>query len=206
MSRRYVLAAAWALPLLGGFRPMSAEAATGKADPAILDRVADYLNRITTLDADFTQFAPDGAMTSGKFFLSRPGRLRFDYEPPSKLLIVADGTWIVVNDRGLKTIDRYPIGSTPLDILLEKQVDFSRLDVLATEKAGNVLRIQVRDKKEPAKGDLTLVVEDAPLQIRQWVVRDAQGLQTTVTLENLRSNIPLEPRLFVLNDPFPQRR
>ena len=168
------------------------------ADRADLSRVDAYLSGLTSLQGHFLQVGPDGSLAQGEFYLRRPGRMRFEYEPPEKLLVVADGTWVAVKD-GFSATQRYPIGATPLGILLDEHVDLAReVKVLALERQPGALRVTLADKSGNAPGNITLVFDEPALQLRQWIVTDAQGLQTTVALRNIQSGIQADNALFVL--------
>ena len=168
------------------------------SDRADLTRVDNYLSGLTNLQGNFLQVGPDGSLAQGQFYLRRPGRMRFQYDPPEKLLVVADGTWVAVKD-GFSAAQRYPLGSTPLGILLDDHVDLAKeVKVLAVERQPGALRITLADKNDNAPGNITLVFDEPDLQLRQWIVTDAQGLQTTVALRNIQSGIRADNALFVL--------
>lgn len=188
--------------------PLAGLSAAQQAD---IGRVNTYLNQLGRMQADFMQIAPDGAVSRGDFMLNRPGRMRFEYAPPDQILIVADGTWVAVQEDKASPIQRYPIGSTPLSPILEKQVDLgAKKEIVAVERQKGLLKLRLRDPKAPEKGEITLIFTDAGpqsgasgLELRQWVVVDAQGLTTQVGLSNIQPAGPLDPRLFILNDPAP---
>ncbi|MGF1502987.1 MAG: outer membrane lipoprotein carrier protein LolA [Paracoccaceae bacterium] len=164
-------------------------------------RISNYLNGLGSLEGRFVQIGPDGELSQGTFRMRRPGRLRFSYEPPNPALIVADGTWVGVCDRQIEVFDRFPLSETPLDLLLRDRVDLrSEGAVTRIDSEGGQLRVTAIDPDAPDQGSLTLVFSDVPLALRQWVVRDAQGLTTTVALRDTRSNVQLDPRLFRLDD------
>lgn len=172
----------------------------GSEDKADLDRVSAYLSGLSDMQGNFLQVGPDGSLAEGKFYLRRPGRLRFEYTPPQQMLVVADGTWVAVKD-GFSAMQRYPLGSTPLGILLQTHVDLAKeVRVLSVERQPGVLRVKLQDKSGNAPGDLTLVFDEPSLQLRQWVVTDAQGLQTTVALRGVQSGLRADNALFVLKD------
>ena len=167
-----------------------------------LARITNYLNGITTLEGNFVQIGPDGELSEGQFYLRRPGRIRFEYTPPNPALIVADGVWVGVYDKRLNTLDRIPIGSTPLDILLRKRVDLRKEGaVQAIENQGGQMRVRAVDPDAPDQGSITMVFADNPLELRQWIVVDAQGLTTTVALSDLRADVKLDPNLFFIEEP-----
>jgi len=175
-----------------------------------LARVNTYLNQLDRLQAGFMQIAPDGAVSRGKFFLNRPGRMRFEYAPPEELLIIADGTSVAVREGVDAMIDRYPIGSTPLSPILADKVKLgSEREVVAVKRDTGLLRVKLRDPKAPEKGEITLTFldrGDANIELRQWVVIDAQGLTTQIGLSDIRATGPLDPKLFILLDPAPGSR
>lgn len=168
------------------------------SDRADIDRVSTYMSSLTDMEGNFLQVGPDGSLAEGKFYLRRPGRLRFEYTPPEKMLVVADGTWVAVKD-GYSATQRYPLGATPLGLLLEDHVDLAKeVKILGVERQPGALRIKLADKSGNAPGDITLVFDEPGLQLRQWVVTDAQGLQTTVALRSIQNGIRANNGLFVI--------
>ncbi|MEL6265876.1 MAG: outer membrane lipoprotein carrier protein LolA [Pseudomonadota bacterium] len=200
MHRRSFIGLAAGLPGLIAL-PAAAQQFSG-ADARDLARVTNYLNGTTTLEGAFVQVAPNGDVSTGDFFLRRPGRIRFEYDRPNPALVVADGTWVAVIDRGAGTLDRYPLGQTPLDLLLRDRVDLrGEGAITAIVRANERIRITAIDPDAPDQGSITMVFSDSPLQLRQWVVIDAQGLETTVALSEMRANVRIDPRKFVIEDP-----
>lgn len=190
------LAAAFALvgPAAG---PVSAQS----VNDGDLLRISNYLNGLGTLEGNFVQVAPNGELSRGTFQMRRPGRLRFDYRPPNPALIVADGTWVGVCDREINTFERYPLSETPLDLLLRDRVDLRTEGAVSSIEAGEgQLRVTALDPDAPEHGEITMIFNSSPLELRQWVVRDAQGLKTTVALSETRANVSLNPELFVIED------
>ena len=184
-------------------QPLTAFTQTQKQD---LAEIQDYLNGIKTLKAKFDQFAPNGTLSSGEFVLERPGHLRFDYDPPSEVLIVADGYWLTMVDSHVRQLSRWPINDTPLGVLVKKDIDLQEdVDILGLDDANGIIRLTVADKKEPGKGTMTLVFTKGPLDLRQWRVMDAQGQITTVTLNDTRQNVAVDPDAFTYVDPRPYK-
>lgn len=197
LRRDFILSALGALLIAPG-----AAAALSGEDARDLARITNYLNGTTTLAGDFVQVGPDGDVSTGKFFLRRPGRVRFEYDLPNPALIVADGTWVGIYDRRLETLDRVPLGQTPLDLLLRDRVDLrSEGAVSSIERGNGQLRVRAIDPDAPDQGSITMVFADNPLELRQWVVVDAQGLTTTVALSEMRANVQLSPELFFIDEP-----
>lgn len=164
-------------------------------------RISNYLNGIGTLEGNFVQVGPDGDLSEGIFYLRRPGRMRFQYEPPNPALIIADGTWVGVCDPQIETFDRFPLSETPLDLLLRDRVDLRSEGAVRTiERSAGQLRVEAIDPDAPEQGSITMVFADNPLELRQWIVVDNQGLTTTVALSEVRTNVKLEASLFLIED------
>lgn len=167
-----------------------------------LQEVSTYLNSIRTLEGDFVQINPDGIISEGQFQIWRPGRMRFEYKRPNPTLVIADGFWVGVRDKQLNTNDRYPLRATPLYLLLKENVNLADenaiQDVLRTP---GQLRLTAVDPQEPEQGKITMIFATMPLELRQWVVVDAQGLTTTIALRDVRKNVTLDAANFVIDDP-----
>ncbi len=172
------------------------------ADKADVVRVEAYMNSVKTLSGRFLQLAPDGQSSEGKFWLSRPGRLRFEYDPPVPVLVVGDGTFLIFRDNELNQTDRVPIGSTPIGVLVRENVKLSGdLTVDSVERQKGILRVTVFDTVRPREGKLTMTFDDGTqLALRQWRVLDARGQSTNVSLSAVEVNQPVERRLFVYID------
>ena len=197
MNRRDLLALAGAATAAALLSP-AAHAAVNQAD---LTRISNYLNGIGTMEGTFTQIGPDGDISEGKFYMRRPGRIRFEYEPPNPTLLVADGFWVGVYDTLDNTLDRFPLSETPLDLLLRDRVDLRREGAIqAIDRSAGQLRVRAVDPSAPRQGSITMVFNDNPLELVQWIVTDAQGLTTTVALNQVRRNVQLDPGLFFIED------
>ncbi len=186
--------------------PSHAHAATVAANAAPLtpenrqdlQDVSTYLNGVTNLQGKFLQIAPDGTVTDVKFYLQRPGRLRFEYSGATKMLVVADGTWVIVQESH-QVEQRYPLSSTPLGILLEKDVKLDdKARVLGVSKDAGRLRVVLADKSGEAPGKLALDFSTPHIELMEWTVTDAQGLNTTIALQDVQTGIKADPGLFVL--------
>jgi outer membrane lipoprotein-sorting protein len=171
-------------------------------EAADLKRVQNYLNSLHSLKARFVQVAPDGRISHGTAWLERPGRMRFQYDPPAPFLLVAGHGLLVFHDRDLGQTSNIPLSRTPLGILLADQVSLSG-DVTVTgmqELPGQVQVTLVRTSS-PGEGSLTLVFTDTPLTLRRWVIVDAQRQPTRVTLSDIQYGVTLDPSLFNFIDP-----
>ncbi len=166
-------------------------------DTLLLQRIAAYMNDISTMTADFQQIAGSGAVSTGQVWVSRPGRMRFAYNPPDPIVLLADATSVYYFDKQLDQVSKYDLRQTPAWFFLRDPISFGG-DVTVTQfqEVGNVMRVSVVETAEPDAGSLTLVFTENPLALRQWIVVDQQGKTTTVSLSGLRFGVALDPRLF----------
>ncbi len=170
-------------------------------DARDLARISNYLNAIGTLEGTFVQVDPEAVVSTGAFAMRRPGRIRFEYEPPNPAVIIADGFWVGVIDRRDGKVDRYPLSETPLNLLLKADVDLRREGAVTevTRRDGQIA-VTAIDPGRNAQGSITLIFGENPLELRQWVVTDGQGRQTTVALRDMRTNVTIAPSKFVIED------
>ncbi len=169
------------------------------AEAGWVSRVQDSLNAITVSKSRFQQIAPDGKRTTGTAWLSRPGKMRFDYDKPSPLLLVANDGKIVYQDRDLGQVTTIPLDRTPLGLLLRPNLRFSG-DVTVTgfKHDNGLVQITLVRTANPSEGSLTLILNEQPLTLRSWVVQDAQGRETQIDLFDTQTGISLVPHLFDL--------
>lgn len=169
-----------------------------ESDQAVADRMLSAIEAITTMSGDFTQVAPSGAISRGKFYLRRPGFLRFEYDAPSPLLIVANGGMVYVRDEALETTDSYPLGKTPLKFLLRKKVELGDAKVVAVDRGADSVAVTFASSEDETEGELSIVMDAPALALREWVVRDPQEGVTIVTLDKVAEGQPLANRLFAV--------
>lgn len=171
------------------------------ADKTAVAKVEKYLTGLTTIQADFVQIAPDGGMASGTFYLSRPGKMRWQYDPPTPILMVADGKFLVFYDYELDQTSYIPLQETLAGFLARDVIAFGK-DVVITDinRGPGSLRLSMVQQEKPKDGILTLEFATEPLQLRNMKVVDAIGQETTVSLNNARYGIPLGKELFVFED------
>jgi outer membrane lipoprotein-sorting protein len=176
----------------------------GDAQNKAVQRINAYFNNITNLQGSFDQVDSNEKHTTGRFYVQRPGKIRFDYAPPSALRIVADGHSLAIEDSDLKTVEKYPIGSTPFRLLLADAVDLARdARIVGVESAQGTLAVTLEDKGGDASGSIKLVFDTSPdLQLRQWLITDAQGLTTTVTVNDVVSGRKVAADFFNSTDSF----
>jgi outer membrane lipoprotein-sorting protein len=211
INRRAAIAAglAWAAALLS---PVARAAAPPVGvvlrpqDIADLQRVAAYLSSIRTMYARFQQVSAGGGTATGQLWMARPGRMRFEYDPPSAILLLADMFYVYYVDKELAEMSKVGLKSTPAWLLLRDPVTFSDLVVTRFDRGANALQITVVEKAEPDSGSLTMVFSDQPLGFRQWTIVDQQRKATTVSLSNAQFGVVLDPKLFVYQDPFAASR
>ncbi|MDA0239646.1 MAG: outer-membrane lipoprotein carrier protein LolA [Proteobacteria bacterium] len=194
------------LMLVGFTQPATAATAVPvkltEPQQQMLKRVEDHLSGIKTMEARFVQVSSSGSFAEGRLYLSRPGKLRFEYLPPTPILIVSSGLVVTYYDRELEQVTQILLKATPLEFLVRENLKLSG-DVTVTkfERRRGILRITVQETDSPEEGSITLAFSEAPLALRQWQVQDAQGVVTTVTLSNTRVGMTLDPKLFQFEEP-----
>lgn len=183
---------------LGGRAEAAAQSDLTSDQLKAVEQVSTYFNSFKTLKGQFTQVSPKGRVSAGVFFLSKPGRLRFEYAPPNPFLVVSDGTWVVIEDRNQKTTDQYPLATTPLKFLLADEVNLmEEAKVVSVETNAGISTIALEDKANLLPGQLVLVFDANRNQLAQWIVEDAQGKRTTISLDRLEAGVKADPKLFV---------
>lgn len=165
---------------------------------AIVDKVNGYLTATQVLSGKFVQVGPDGRRTQGNFYISKPGKVRFEYDDPSPIELVADGQSVVVRDRKLATQDVYPLSQTPLRFLLADKVDLMRDSSLTAVYADDVFTTVVVEEKNGIVGTSRLMImfDAKSTQLKQWTVTDPQGYDTTVAVYNLDTTRRPDPNMF----------
>jgi outer membrane lipoprotein-sorting protein len=168
-----------------------------ESDKADIARVEQYLNGITTMKASFQQYTESEGLAFGRIYLRRPGRLRVEYDPPSEILLIADGTLLSYYDAELNHIEQVPLKLSPMWFLLRENVKLGG-DVTVTQfkKAANTILIGLVQSDEPDAGSVLLQLGDKPLELQQWTITDSAGSQVRVGLYNAQFGIQLENALF----------
>jgi outer membrane lipoprotein-sorting protein len=168
---------------------------------AQVDKVSAYLSSVQQLVGNFVQVGPDGRRVKGEFYIQKPGKVRFEYDPPSPIEIVADGQSVVVRDRKLATQDLYPLSQTPLRFLLSERIDLLRETNVVGVRADDVYVTVVIEEKQPVIGTsrLMMMVGAKDYQLKQWTVTDPQGYDTTVAVTNLDSSKRPDPGMFKID-------
>jgi outer membrane lipoprotein-sorting protein len=172
--------------------------ATQKAEAA---KVSAYLSSLQTLVGDFVQVGPDGTKTRGEFYIQKPGKVRFEYDDPSPIAIIADGSSVAVRDRKLATQDIYPLSQTPLRYLLSDRIDLLK-DTNVVSVTADDLYISVTIEEKHAligTSRLMLMMGVKDNQLKQWTVTDPQGYDTTVAVYNLDTTKHPDPSMFKID-------
>jgi outer membrane lipoprotein-sorting protein len=184
------------LNLAGG--PLQASPLTPEEESAV-QVISDYFNSFKTLQGEFTQVSPQGRVSAGIFFLSKPGKLRFEYAPPNPFVVVSDGAWVVIENRKQKTTDQYPLAATPLKLLLADEINLlKQAEIKSVETTEGVSTIAVEDRNRAIPGRLVLVFDNNRKELAQWIVEDAKGKRTTISLAKLEVGVEPDPKLFVV--------
>jgi outer membrane lipoprotein-sorting protein len=177
-------------------------AALTAQDQSDLQRIAAYLNSIGTMTARFRQYSANGGTASGWLWMERPGRMRFQYDPPSPILLLADRFYVYYVDTQLAEVSKVGLKFTPAWFLLRVPISFEDLTVTRFERGDNISAITVVDPKAPDNGSLTMNFTDQPLALQQWTVVDQQHHVTTVSLSRQQFGMALDPNLFVYQNPY----
>lgn len=167
----------------------------GLSDREVESEVLKQLEALTTMKGDFVQTAPSGAVATGKFYLRRPGQIRFDYDDPSPITIVATGGFVYVENGELETTDSYPLKKTPLRFLLGKKIDIPDAALKSVDRTADRVALTYASDDEEG-GEITLFLSAPGLAIEQWAVRDPAGGVTVVALQGVTTGGALENRLF----------
>ena len=183
-----------------GQTPQAANlSATDKADIARIER---YLNKISTMRARFLQVAANDELSQGWVFISRPGKLRVEYDPPTPVLIIGDGAWLIYHDSELEQTTYRSLGSSLAGFLVQKTIRLGdEVTVTGLERGPGVIRVKLVKSDEAEEGSLALTFSDRPLVLRQWTVTDAEGQATQIALVNAQFGLSLDEALFEFTEP-----
>ncbi len=176
-----------------------------KEDIADLVRIENQLNGIKTMQARFLQVSSNGTYSEGQIYLSRPGRMRIEYDPPVLITVIADGSSLIYIDKEMDQVTAVLLSLTPAELLLRNDLSLVSNEILVTgfKRSPGVIRISLVKADDPLEGQLTLIFSDAPLELRKWAITDAQGVKTTVSLLGPRFGLPLDQQLFEYETPHP---
>ncbi len=195
-----------ALGVMMLFAAPNAHAAKAKAAPIALSdaqmqsisRINDFMNSFQSMRGDFIQISPRGQTSRGIVLISKPGKMRFEYEPPNPLLIVSDGKWLTIKNKVKERGDQFPLSATPMRFVVSPKVNLmAEANVIGYEKNENLVSVAFQDKKGSIGGYLVLVFDETSKTLQQWIIVDGKGRKTSVELANLEFGQKFDPKLFV---------
>ncbi len=184
------LAASAVLPSMA-----SAQGAGGAA----AQKIADHFSSVKTMMGEFVQFGPRGEQTGGKFYIERPGKLRFNFEDPSPLRVISDGKNVVVGNIKLKTWDLYPLSKTPLTLLLANRIDLSNDAVRGVKEESDLTTIVLGNKTIFGDSTITMMFDSKTYDLRQWTITDNQGKDTSVMIYNVKTGVGFDEKVFAID-------
>jgi outer membrane lipoprotein-sorting protein len=191
-----VVAGAAAINVVPGFQLLaSAQAAV----PPAAQKIADHFSSVKSMSGEFVQFAPNNQQTGGKFFLERPGKIRFNYDGSSNFRVISDGKSVVILNKKLNTSDLYPLSKTPLKLLLDDRIDLSGGRVQSIKEESDLTTIQLADKSVFGNSKITMMFYPKTYELRQWTITDAQGKDTTVMIYNVKEGVSFAPDTFAID-------
>jgi outer membrane lipoprotein-sorting protein len=200
MHRRHFLVALAATPFIA--RPAAAQ-------PIPLNQISNWFNALETLEARFTQVNADGSRSTGTLYIRRPGRARFEYDPPEEALVMAGGAQLAIFDgkSNSRRPEQYPLRETPLNVILERTVDLARSGVVVGHSgSAEATTVVAQDPDRPEIGRIALVFADNPLRLTGWMTEDASGSVTRVELADPRTGHDIPASLFNIPNEMAQRR
>jgi outer membrane lipoprotein-sorting protein len=180
---------------------LALSATAGRAEEILpLAAISDYFNEMTTAQGTFSQFNDDGSTSTGTLYLYRPGRMRFEYDPPETTLVIAvNGSVSIIDPKSNQPPESYPLKRTPLSIILAKAVDFDGANMVVDHQFdGTMTIVTAQDPDKPEYGSIDLMFTEDPIELRQWVIYDGSGGQTTVILNELETGGNLSKLLFTI--------
>jgi len=172
-----------------------------------LNQISAYLNSLKSVRGDFTQINDDGTISTGTIYIKRPGRVRFEYNPPQQALVMAGGGQLAIFDsKSNQPPEQYPLKRTPLSIILEKNVDLARRNmVVGHDFDGTATTVTAQDPEHPDHGTIKLVFSGPPVELRQWVITGGDGSKTTVILNDMDTSARLAAVLFSIPNEIAKR-
>jgi len=191
-----MLAGAAAVNVMPGFQLLaSAQAAV----PPTAQKIADHFSSVKSMSGEFVQFGPNNQQTGGKFFLERPGKIRFNYDGKSNFRVISDGKSVVILNKRLNTSDLYPLSKTPLKLLLDTKIDLSGGRVKSIKEESDLTTIQLADKSVFGNSKITMMFDPKSFDLRQWTITDAQGKDTTVMIYNTKEGVSFPADTFAID-------
>lgn len=176
-----------------------ADAKIGKGDAKTVEAISQHFSGVPSMAGEFVQFGPNGEQTGGKFYLQRPGRIRFDYNKPTPITVKADGKTVGINNKKLKTWDFFPLSKTPLRLLLADKIDVNDKSIKSVIREDDLTTVVLGNKSVFGSSKITMMFDPKSFELRQWTITDDQGKDTSVMIFNVQNNVKLSKKLFVMN-------
>ncbi|MDO9526375.1 MAG: outer membrane lipoprotein carrier protein LolA [Gemmobacter sp.] len=192
---------------MGALALLTALAMPVAAQKLPLTELSRYLNDLGTATAEFTQVNADGTISTGVIRINRPGKVRFEYAPPDKSLVVSDGQQVAIFDpKSNQPPEQYPLRRTPLNLILAPQVNLGTAKmVVGHTEDGPVTRVRAQDPEHPEYGSIEMVFSANPTELRQWVIRDDSGAETTLILGEMAKGTSMSGDLFSIQTEMSRR-
>lgn len=178
-------------------------AAPAAAEKLPLSAISDYLNSLTTVEATFSQINDDGSVSTGRVWLQRPGRMRFEYDPPDSGVVISAGSTVTIHDpKSNQPPESYPLKRTPLALILARDIDLGRAQmVVGHDYDGQATIVAAQDPEHPEYGRIEMLFADDPVALTRWVIHDGNGTSTTVILEGMKTGGRIKPTYFTQPNP-----
>ena len=177
----------------------TAQAASQISKEEVIRGISKQFSEVPTMAGEFVQFGPNGEQTGGKFYIQRPGKIRFNYEDPSPIQVISNGITVAVNNRKLKTWNFYPLSKTPLKMLLNNKLSVNDKSIKSVKTEGDITTVVMKNKRAFGKAEITLLFDPESFDLRQWTIKDAQGKETSVMIFNVQKGIKIPKSYFVVD-------
>lgn len=186
---------------LGAMMVASVAILPGHADEKrqAIDAISNHFKTVPTMTGEFIQFGPNGEQTAGEFLIKRPGKIRFNYEDPSPIMVISNGNTLAVNNKKLKTWNYYPLNKTPLSLLLSNNIDIDDKSIRTVDAGPDLTTVVMGDKQIFGDSQITLMFDPASQDLRQWTIKDAQGKETSVMIFNVKKNVEISNTKFAID-------
>jgi len=180
----------------GAMGLLASGAAQAQNSTQVAQQIATHFSNVRTMMGKFAQFGPRGEQSEGKFYIERPGKLRFDYEGNAKFRVISDGTTVVLENRKMNTADIYSLNQTPLKLLLSERIDLSGGKLQGVQQDEDATVIRMVDKQVFGNSTITMTFDSKTYELRQWTVTDAQGKDTTIVVYEVQQGVKFDPSVF----------
>lgn len=198
-ARRGMLGMALGLSVAAlSMQPAAVAPAAAQAN-ATAQKIADHFSSIRSMSGEFVQFDPRGRQTGGKFYIQRPGKIRFNYDGGSGFKVISDGDSVVLENPKMKTMDLYPLSKTPLKLLLADRIDLTGNRVRSVKEEDDQTVIQLVDKSAFGNARITMKFDPSSYELKEWTITDAQGKDTTVMIFNVQQDVKLDQAMFAID-------